>query len=48
MVGDMPGPDVIKIMLNSAEHVIVNAHKYKENQETQLFSDNPWKQFSCL
>ena len=36
MDGDIPGPDVIKIMLNSAEHETVNAHKYK-NRETQLF-----------
>ena len=27
-------------MLNSVEHEILNAHKYKKNQEIQLFSDS--------
>ena len=33
-----PGPKVIQIfMLNSAEHEILNALKYKKNQVIQLF-----------
>ena len=26
----LPGPEVIKIMLNSAEHETLNAHKYEK------------------
>ena len=34
-----PGPEVIKkIMLNSAEHEILNAHKYKNIKKFSLFS----------
>ena len=34
-----PGPKVIKLfsVLNSVEHEILNAHKYKKYQEIQLF-----------
>ena len=36
-------------MLNSIEHEILNAHKYKKYQEIQLFSDSdkPRMLFSC-
>ena len=36
-------------MLNSAEHEILNAYKYKRYQEMQLFSDSekPRMLFSC-
>ena len=47
-----PGPKVIKLffMLNSAEHEILNAHKYKKYQEIELFtgSDKPIVLFSWL
>ena len=35
-------------MLNSVEHEIVNAHKYKKYQEIQLFSDSDKPRFQFL
>ena len=36
--GIRPGPEVIKpFMLNSAEHEILNAHKYKNTKKFSFF-----------
>ena len=32
-----PGPDVIKIMLNSGEHGVLNVYKYKNILKNRIF-----------
>ena len=48
--GNKPGPDVVKYFrLNSAEHEILNAHKYKNIKKYQHFSgSDKSKMLFCL